>query len=347
MSGLPRWRLLARLDAQIASLEQEQTALDLELADLEAELAVVQQRGPHVPSQRRLLLAWWRDCFIRGRHWTDDPVHFFENKLSSYRWARSHGIDHPPLHGVWATIEEIPWDDLPDEVVVKCAHSHASRGVLPMRRVPGGWQVVTEQRIQTSADLAARLATLVEGHRRFAGPFFAEALLTDPHDPDRKPMEVKSFTYDGEISYVVLRHSLDHHDTGAVRFRYLTEDLEPIEAAYRNTVSDHTLPIPDDLPRAVAAIRTLSSATRRPCARVDLYLNEGRLVFGELTALPNRWSVLAPAWDERAGALWEAAERRITADALAGRGLLAEWGDGARTLLRSEDTWLGGVPGYE
>src|ERR671918_2923566 len=98
-------------------------------------------------------------------------------KFYVYDLARSHGIEIPEQFGRWTHPRDIPWDELPDLVVIKSMRGSTGKGVLPLRRADGGWQIVThDDSVHTGDQLAERLLELVEAER-IMGPFGAEEFL--------------------------------------------------------------------------------------------------------------------------------------------------------------------------
>ena len=86
-------------------------------------------------------------------------------KLKSYSFAQSHGIRIPGLFGLWNAPGDIPWDDLPDQIVLKSNTGAAGRGVFPLRRIDGRWLIVTRDEPMEPAEIVAQLSDLIRNGR--------------------------------------------------------------------------------------------------------------------------------------------------------------------------------------
>lgn len=246
-----------------------------------------------------------------------------EGKFHVYDFVRSHGVDVPKQLGQWEHPDHLPWDELPDLVVIKAAYGSTSRGVLPLRRVEGGWRVATHETTitgdQISADLSDRLA---EG--RIRGPFTAEEFL-DPDGTGTPPVDAKFFAFYGDVQVVVLRRSDDHGNTKRTRHRILDVNGHDLLDAWAGHPTVKEIPVPEVLDELVDVAGRLSKALRVPFTRIDLYEVSGRIVFGEITPRPgNNW--FGPELDVVLGDAWERAQVRLWRDIADGMSPEPEWG---------------------
>ncbi len=294
-----------------------------------ANRARVEEQSFEVPSFRRYVYAERRI----GAHLRDidpgDRGQVVTHKLKSYAFARSHGVAVPEIFGLWDRPADITWDELPDAVVIKSVRGRSARGVLPLRRSPGGWTPVTRATELTSAELAASLQAQ-EDADRIGGPYFAEELLGDG---DGLPVDVKVHAFFGEISHVLLRRAAIHQDPRATAFRVILADGSDPGPVLRGLRHDHDIPVPSNLGALMEVASRLSRAIPRPFIRVDLYDVDGRIVFGELTPRPGHLMDYGPRLDEHIGHFWERAQARVLADALLGVGPAIQFGPGPRELI--------------
>jgi hypothetical protein len=244
-------------------------------------------------------------------------------KFHVYDFVRSHGIDVPEQLGQWARPDDIPWDDLPDQVVIKAAFGSTSRGVLPVRRFEGGWRVVTQETTVTGEQIAADLRGLL-ADGRIRGPFMAEEFL-DKDGTGTPPLDAKIFAFYGDVQAVEMRRSDDHGNTSGTRHRILDVHGQDLVDAFAGRSTDPNIPVPDALDELVDVAGRLSKALRVPFTRVDLYEVSGRVVFGELTPRPgNVW--FGAKVDAVLGDAWERAQVRIWRDIADGMSPEPEWG---------------------
>ena len=248
-------------------------------------------------------------------------------KFHVYDFVRSHGVDTPEQLGRWDRAEDLPWDELPDLVVIKAAFGSTSRGVLPLRRVDGGWQVATHETTRTGEQLGAELSDLM-ANGRIRGPLSAEEFL-DADGTGRPPLDAKIFTFYGEVHVVEMRRADDHGNSEGTRHRILDTAGKDILGEFngRPTVTD--IPVPSGLDELVDVAGRLSAALRVPFARIDLYDLPDRIVFGEVTPRPGGFW-FGPELDVVLGDAWERAQVRLWRDIANGMSPEPEWGPGGQ-----------------
>ena len=270
---------------------------------------------------------------------TKPPSVIAGGKFRVYDLVRSHGIDVPQQYGQWRKPAAIPWDDLPDTVVIKCAFATAARGVLPLRRQGDRWKVITRDITTTSDELTAELARRLED-QEINGPFGAEEFL-EGGVGDELPVDVRTYAFYGHVPLILLRRPGPHGNLDAATFRPVDahgNDLIDVEKypALKTTdrdqlprelaVLDVTIPVPKNIEDVVDAAQRLSKAIKLPFARIDLYGLDDRVVFGELTPRPGGRQWLGSEVDVLLGDAWERAEARLRRDLAEGMSPDAAWG---------------------
>ena len=164
--------------------------------------------------------------------------------------------------GLWDTPEDIPWDDLPDQVVLKSHTGASSRGVFPLRRIDGRWFVVTRPEPIEPAEVVEQLTALArEG--RIDGPFFGQQLIGEGRD-DALPTELRVYCFYGEVGVVNVRRATSHGDNAGTRARRYLPDGSP---GPRHLRHDDDIELPDVFHTAVDVGRRLSTQSPGPsCA---------------------------------------------------------------------------------
>jgi hypothetical protein len=248
-----------------------------------------------------------------------------EGKFANYELVRSHGFDVPQQFGRWERPEDIPWDDLPDRVVVKPARGSTARGVAPLIRVPGGWRVATYKDVVSTEQVVERLAELLD-EERIAGPFGAEELLDGSNGPNTLPIDVKAYTFYGEVPLLLLCKRRRHGRPSRSQFRYIDPTGQDLAGIAERSPTAHTIDPPANLDRVIEVASGLSLMFRAPFARIDLFAVGDRVVFGEVTPRPGGTEWFGPELDATLGATWDAAESRLWADVAAGMPRMPEPG---------------------
>lgn len=246
-------------------------------------------------------------------------------KFYMYDFARSHGIDVPEEYGRWDDPADIPWDDLPDHVVIKSAFGSTSRGVLPLRRTAGGWQVVAHDESMPERDLVTSLTTKVDSGT-LGGPFVAEELLDADGSATRLPIDVKFYAFYGEVPLVVLRRPDRHGQVKETWFRIIDTDGNDVTEFETRSRVTSDIPVPDAFPELLDVATRLSVAIRAPFVRIDLYDIGGRIVFGEITPRPGGKNFFGTTIDRMLGDAWDRADVLLTGEVARGMSREPEFG---------------------
>ena len=325
---------VARRDEKIRRLRSENRRL---AAALSAAEKLRQPTEIDAPSFARHVFADRRINAHLGERNVPGRGNQIARKLKSYSFAQSHGVRIPTLLGLWETPEDIPWDQLPDQFVLKSHTGAASRGVFPLRRVDDRWSVVTRDEPRESAEFVARLTELIRDGR-IGGPIVGQELIGAGRD-NALPAEIRVFGFYGEVGMAnVLRRTVHGSNAGTRSSRFL-EDGSPGPRQHLHFRPDDTDP-PDSFKAAVEIGRHLSAQIPRPFVRIDFLDDDGDVVFGELTPRPGGSNYFGPEDDVRLGELWERAQARVLNDVIDGSDYSPRFGDGPRELVIGDRQYL-------
>lgn len=305
---------------------------DRRIATLQARLSAASEVSAKRPSFQARLHAARR---IRGYEieaGASAPSVISRGKLWVNQLVRSHGFEIPEQLGRWSDPAEIAWDDLPERVVIKSDRGSTSRGVIPLRRVRQGWQVITHDGVVEPEHLVAELRKRVD-QKLIEGPFGAEEFLDDGDNSEPLPCEVKAYSFYGEVPLLQITRSDDHGNLERTRYRFVdalgcdlidadthpaldpTVGVDPVDRLDR---IDLSIPTPPRLDEVAAVASRLSVMMRLPFARIDLYPLRDRVVFGEVTPRPGGRQWLGAELDTLLGEYWERSLARFANDVAAG-----------------------------
>ena len=323
---------MAWRDAKIRELRSENLRLTAELSAAEK---LAEPAKTDAPSFARYVYAEHRiNAHLGEQDGRDSQI---ERKLTPYSFAQSHGVRIPTMFGLWDAPEDIPWSDLPDQVVLKSDTGASSRGVFPLRRIDGRWFLVTRSKPIEPADIVARLTSLVRAGR-VGGPFFGQELIGAGHD-DTLPTEIRVFGFHGEVGVVNVRQVTSHGENAGTRARRFLADGSP---GPRHRRHDDDIELPDVFEAAVDLGGRLSLHVPRAFVRVDFLDDGGDIVFGELTSLPGGPHYFGPVDDRRLGELWERAHARVLNDMIGESDHSLTFGPGPRELTIGDRQYLPG-----
>lgn len=191
------------------------------------------------------------------------------------------------LYGVWDNVDDIPWDDLPPEFVLKktngCGNHVFRREGIPFdsrlaKKTLKHSSYRERQRFRATGDLFA----LKEPQR-----FICEKLLY-PENGFERVDDYKFFCFNGEPLYLNYIWNRSDSDKNSYRetFKRIVCTEDSFELVDKSSLIAHAENIDIIIPSSclkemVEVCRKLSKPF--PCVRVDLYNQNGSVVFGELT----------------------------------------------------------------
>lgn len=203
-----------------------------------------------------------------------------------------------PTLGVWDSVEDIDWDSLPNQFVLKCTHDS------------GGIVVCSDK---TKLNIKAAKARIKSGFKRnyfyqnrewpyksVKRQIIAERLLVDNEHLDLP--DYKFFCFNGEVKYCqVIR---DRSTKETIDFYDMEWNHMPFVGLNPN-VKNGGSPVvrPMCLENMIKICRKLSKDI--PFSRIDLYVVNGKEYFGEITFYPksgmgvftpNEWNYTFGSW---------------------------------------------------
>lgn len=204
-----------------------------------------------------------------------------------------------PLLGVWEDPDDIDFDALPDQFVLKCNHNSGTGMCICQDKSKLDYDAVRKELrkgLQEDFFLRAREWPYKNVPRKVVG----EAYLTNNSGTDELT-DYKFFCFQGEMKCFkvdfdrFLEHRANWYDRDGTLLPFGEESCPPC-------YEKHII-LPETLTRMIDLAQTLSKAL--PFARVDLYSVDDRIYFGELTLFPacgwgrltdDRWDATMGQW---------------------------------------------------
>lgn len=198
-----------------------------------------------------------------------------------------------PTLGVWDNFDDIDFDSLPERFVLKCTHD-------------SGGLVICLDKSQLDKDAARKkIEYSFKQNYYYSGrewPYknvkpriIAEQYLEDMDEL----VEYKMFCFNGEVKVVLVCKGTAH---GVGRTNdYCDLNLQRLPFTSLNPNSQGDLKVPEELPQLLGLAEKLSAGI--PLVRVDTYLADGKIYFGELTFFHNSGFATfdPPEWDQKLG----------------------------------------------
>ncbi len=221
-----------------------------------------------------------------------------------------------PAYGVWDSFDEIDFDSLPDQFVLKCTHD-------------SGGSVVC--RDKASFDIKAarkRLNPRLQRNfykvgRQWVYKDVKPRILAEQYIPtlgNKDSVEYNLTCFDGRVGLITICRGIPHRtyadrtkDNYDRDFNYL-----PFYAFYKNT---HPIEKPKEMDEIIRISEALSQGI--PQVRVDTYVIDGTVYFGEMTFYTlNGFIVFTPEeWDRKLGDMIRLPEKSENKQAVKEHGL--------------------------
>lgn len=187
-----------------------------------------------------------------------------------------------PTLGVWEHFDEIDFNSLPTQFVLKCTHD--SGGVvickdkrnLDMEKAKS----IIEKSLKRNFYWHGREWPYKNVHPKI----IAEKFISDKENIDTKLTDYKFFCFNGKVNNVMV--CLDR-DSGATKFYFFSPDWKLMRINKRGKAAplDFTLPKPECLDEMVFVAEKLAKGL--PFVRIDLYQSNKMVYFGEITFFPD------------------------------------------------------------
>ncbi len=185
-----------------------------------------------------------------------------------------------PLLGVWDYAEDIDFEILPEQFVLKCNHGSACNIICMNKRELNRAETITKlnQWMHTDYYLIGREWPYKNVPRKI----ICEKYITDSPESDGLT-DYKFFCFNGKVDCVML--CLDRN-TGNPKFYFFNEkwDLCRYNTRGEQSPVDFSIPKPMYMDKMFKIARELSQ--KLPYARIDLYNANQQIYFGEITFFP-------------------------------------------------------------
>ena len=200
-----------------------------------------------------------------------------------------------PTLGVWDRFDDIDFDALPDQFVLKCTHDSE------------GLAIVRDKNKLDKAAVKAKIEAALEQNFYYIGrewPYknvkpriIAEKYMEDHVDGELR--DYKFFCFDGEPKALFIASER----ATSVKFDYFDLDFNHLDIKQKYPNADKPIRKPETFDQMIELSRKLSNGF--PHVRVDFYEVDGKLYFGELTFYhfsgfmpfqPEKWDKVFGDW---------------------------------------------------
>lgn len=181
-----------------------------------------------------------------------------------------------PTIGVWDEPEQIEWESLPNQFVIKTNHDGGNFGVVVCRNKSTFDKEKAIKRLRASLERNVFKYGREWPYKNIERRVFAEKYLEDESANDLP--DYKFFCFDGEVKALFIG---TERQTGDVKFDYFDADFNHLDIVQHHPMSCKAIPKPDCFDEMKEIAQKLSKGI--PHVRVDLYNVNGHVYFGEMT----------------------------------------------------------------
>lgn len=204
-----------------------------------------------------------------------------------------------PFLGVWDSFDEIDFDNLPQQFVLKCTHD--SGGLVICRDKNKLDIKAAREKINKSLETNYYWQGREWPYKNVKPRIVAEKYMEDKiTSQERGLTDYKIYCFEGEAKFAYVSEGLENHATANINF--VTLDWEKAPFQRLDFEEFNCLPKkPKTFDKMIELAEKLAKGIH--FLRVDFYEIDGRIYFGELTFFPGNGCVeLKPAeWDKTLG----------------------------------------------
>lgn len=220
------------------------------------------------------------------------------DKLAVKRYVKSLiGDDYIiPTIGFWDRIEDIEWESLPNQFVLKTTHGGGGTGVVVVKDKQNADKEKIINQLNWSLKDKGYTRNREWPYKNVTRKIFAEVYMEDENSELR---DYKFFCFDGEPKFLFMASGRMGHDTLTFDFLDMDYNRFPVKNGHPNS---KTIPQkPQNFDEMVKVARKLAQG--ETFVRVDLYNIRGKIYFGEYTFFHNSGFVAfdPDEWDMKFG----------------------------------------------
>lgn len=201
-----------------------------------------------------------------------------------------------PTLGVYNSFDEIDFDKLPNQFVIKCTHD--SGGVVVCKNKNTLDKQAARKKIEYGLSKSAYWGTREYPYKNVPPRIIVEVYMEDESGYELKDYKIFCFGGKPEFLFVATDRGIKGEET---KFDFFDLEWNHLPFTNGHPNSTKTIKKPESFEKMVELSAQLSQAI--PHVRVDLYNINGKIYFGELTFF--HWSGMTPfvpeEWDYKFG----------------------------------------------
>lgn len=218
-------------------------------------------------------------------------------KVKKYVGERIGNEHVIPLLGTWNHFDDIDFDKLPQQFVLKCNHDSGSAVIVRDKYKMD--KVAVKKKLEEALNKNYFYIAREWPYKNIERKLLAELYI--PTLGNRDSIEYKVSCFNGEVKFVTICRGIAHAEFEDRTNDHYTKEWKKLNWCVRYKSSGIDFEKPDYMDQIIEYSEKLSSGI--PFVRVDWYWSEGKLYFGEFTFYS--WGGFCPfepeEWNETLG----------------------------------------------
>lgn len=208
-----------------------------------------------------------------------------------------------PTLAVWDSVEEIDWDSLPNQFVLKTTHGGGGCGVIVCTDKTNFDRIKAinklKRSLRTNIGQTYREKPYLNVPRKIIAEKYIAEHIINSNGAKVDLQDYKFFCFNGKVKFFKIDFGrfVEHH----ANYYSPNGDLLPFGEVVCKPDPNHVENMPTNLSEMIRLAETLSAKYK--FLRVDLYNVNGKIYFGELTFYPaaGMGAFIPKEWDEKIG----------------------------------------------
>lgn len=210
-----------------------------------------------------------------------------------------------PTLSVWDSVEDIDWNSLPNQFVLKTTHGGGGCGVIVCTDKTKFDKIKAKNKLKksmrTNAGQTYREKPYLSVPRKIiAEKYIADQVISNSEN-SADLRDYKFFCFNGKVKFFKIDFGrfVEHH----ANYYLPNGDLLPFGEVSCKPDPNHVVNMPNNLSEMIHLSETLSANYK--FLRVDLYNVNGKIYFGEFTLYPaaGMGAFIPEEWDEKLGSM--------------------------------------------
>lgn len=215
----------------------------------------------------------WLKLFNRKDEYTKLVDKFTVKEIVCDKIGREYII---PTIGVWNNVDEIEWEKLPEQFVLKTTHGGGGGGVIICPNKDGLDRKFAKKKLQRSLKSSIYKKFREWPYKNVPKKIIAEDFI---QNENKELIDYKFYCFSGKVEYILI---VQGRFSGTKTYDYFTSEWTHLDFVDRGVQNALISPIkPKNFEKMIELAEKLALGI--PHVRIDLYNLDGKIYFGEYT----------------------------------------------------------------